>query len=442
MHKLIIGLVLLIGITFSLNRYLQLHTFPHTYLSHVNASGKTKSALERSLSEILDKPVRVSIKNRVYMYTYADLGVIFNADKTIRTLFDPNTDSFSGRMVGFMKALRGSSMYIPAFIFTQDYYGFAENTIYDLSQRPDQVVVDNINKKLIYEEHQERYRIDPESLKQQIIFNFGDEDAILNPVLVQIESAEKQNVLGKNTSLANVFDQPVTIILQDADERTRFTLPSDQLKQLIHLSYNPESNNLAISIIPETFTTLLTNIKPHLHLSEDKRIAEQSLKDDLIGLIHTRASDKPADAVIAKAEVIPNSNGSLAAKYIEVDISQQSMYLFQNSQQVKSYRISTGLHYPTPPGQYKILNKATNAFSDIYDVWMPYWMAFHFAKDVNAYLGIHELPYWIASDGQHIQRPRSFIGAPNTGGCVALDVGAAAEVYAFADIDMPVYIYN
>ena len=72
---------------------------------------------------------------------------------------------------------------------------------------------------------------------------------------------------------------------------------------------------------------------------------------------------------------------------------------------------------------------------------MPYWMGFEFSKELGAYFGIHELPYFY-SGTKKIQRPREFIGAPNTGGCVALDIGDAKEVYQLANLGTPVVIYQ
>ena len=137
----------------------------------------------------------------------------------------------------------------------------------------------------------------------------------------------------------------------------------------------------------------------------------------------------------------PNSDGSLSRKYIEVDLTQQKMYLFRDGLVQNSYSISTGLDYPTPTGKFIIFNKALNAYSGIYHVWMPYWLGFYIDPKLHASFGVHELPYWY-SGGKKIRRPRENIGSPHTGGCIALDIGKAKEVYAFADIGTPMYIFD
>jgi len=141
------------------------------------------------------------------------------------------------------------------------------------------------------------------------------------------------------------------------------------------------------------------------------------------------------------SEKIGNTSGLAAPKYIEVDISEQRMYLFLDGKMHKTYTISSGLEYPTPRGIFFIKNKYPNAYSGIYHVWMPYWMEFYYHPLLGATFGIHELPYWFEG-GRKVRRPREKLGSPSTGGCISLDFGKAKEVYNFSEVGMPVYIYE
>lgn len=441
MRNIIIILILLTGIGISFRYYVQNHAFPNTYVARTNISGQSKTSVESTLIQTLSKPVNIRIKNRVYEYRYSDLGITLNIGSTIHTVFEQNTKPFPYNILSFFKSIRSNTLSLPIFTFSQDYYHFARDSVYDFSKNADQIEVDNNAKRLVYQENEEKYTVDPQSLKTQIVMNFGKK-TIIEPKLVKLKNKSVAKVLGMNTVLTNVFDSPVHITLRDYENPPRFTIPPDQLKQLINIKYDEEKNQLGIDFVGEKIQTLTGNIHDYLKLDSDKRIDLQELKNDFVGLINSRSTGQPVDTIAAKVGFTPNTNGTLANKYIEVDISQQTMYLFKEGNLATTYRISTGLYYPTPVGQFKILNKATNAFSDIYNVWMPYWMAFYYGPEVDAYFGIHELPYWVSDDGQKIQRPREFIGSPHTGGCVALDIGAAKEVFAFADVGMPVYVYN
>jgi lipoprotein-anchoring transpeptidase ErfK/SrfK len=137
----------------------------------------------------------------------------------------------------------------------------------------------------------------------------------------------------------------------------------------------------------------------------------------------------------------PNSDGSEAAQFIEVDLSQQKMYLWKGGRMERSYQVSTGLYYPTPTGEYAIMNKADNAFSAIFGVYMPFWMAFNYQNDIGAYVGIHELPYKLVN-GLKVYRFGNYIGSKKTGGCVALNPGEAKEVYDWANVGTRVRTFD
>ncbi len=441
MRKIIFILVIIIGTTFFFKDYVQTRVLPNTFIAKLNVAGKSARGVETLLIDTLKQPIKIRIKNRIYEYRYSDLGITLNLESSLKTTFEQNSKPFPGNIIAFFQSLRSNSLILPALTFNQDYYHFTQDSVYDFSKSSDQIEVDNTAKRLVYQENEQKYTVDPQSLKTQIIINFGKK-TVFEPELVKMKNKSEAVVLGVNTMLTNVFEQPIYIILQDYENSPRFTIPSDQLKQLITIKYDAENNKVAVEFVEEKLQTLMKNIHEYLKLDPDKKINASDLKNDIIGLIDSRSRGQNVDTVAASIGFTPNTSGNLAQKYIEVDISQQTMYLFSAGSLAKSYKISTGLYYPTPVGQFKILNKAVNAFSDIYNVWMPYWMGFYYGPEVNAYFGIHELPYWIADNGTKIQRPREFIGSPHTGGCVALDIGAAKEVYAFSDVGMPVYVYN
>jgi lipoprotein-anchoring transpeptidase ErfK/SrfK len=112
------------------------------------------------------------------------------------------------------------------------------------------------------------------------------------------------------------------------------------------------------------------------------------------------------------------------------------MYFFINHNLYKEYRVSTGAEYPTPVGKYHILNKATKAFSNIYNVWMPYWMGFKYASDIGAYLGIHEIAYAVDSKGKPVYRHGYYIGEMMTGGCIAMEPKDSREIYNLSEVGM------
>jgi len=419
-----------------INVYIYNFSFPNTYISQINVTGKNKTDLTQSIKNIATGTLQLQIKDRVYQYRFSDLGIHLNTDSTIKAVFQPNR-VFLSNYLSFFNSFRSPRIIIPTITFAEDYYQFIENTVFDFSQKNDQVIIDETNKKINYEENEEKYRINSDSLKSQILFNIGQKNP-LKPNIVKIANTKKAQILSINNRLEAIFQKPVYIVVKDQSENTNITIHPLELKKIVNFDIE-DSQNLRINIDE---TELINFINKNVTQTNDKKISFDSLKRDFSALIKSRSNGVEINTLITRIDLNPNSTGNLAKKYIEIDISQQMMYLFENNSLYQTHRVSTGLYYPTPVGQFKILNKAANAFSDIYYVYMPYWMAFGYSSELNAYFGIHELPYWLANNGQRIQRPREFIGSPHTGGCVALDVGSSLEVYNFSDVGMPVYIFN
>ncbi len=125
-------------------------------------------------------------------------------------------------------------------------------------------------------------------------------------------------------------------------------------------------------------------------------------------------------------------------KYIDLDISDQVMTLFENGKNLDSFQISSGTYgMDTPYGTFKVLNKSPQAFSSQYDLYMPFWMAF-----TSAGHGIHELPFWRYRSGAEYKERESHLGIRVSHGCVRLGVGPAETVYNWADIGTPVVIHD
>lgn len=126
--------------------------------------------------------------------------------------------------------------------------------------------------------------------------------------------------------------------------------------------------------------------------------------------------------------------GMYAGKYIEIDLSQQMLYIIEGNRVDGGFSISSGAwDMPTPTGTFSILSKSSLAWSDIGFVWMPWWMQF-----TGAGHGIHELPYW--PDGT--REGEGSLGWAVSHGCVRLGIGPAETVYNWTPEGIPVIVHN
>jgi len=394
------------------------------------------------MQEAYHKPFQLNIRDRVYTRTYKDLGILLSTKTTLDQLFELNRLSFPNNIIEFIQSCFSQKMILPTLIFTQDYYNFAQTRI-DFSDKKDEILVDNANKKLNFIQNTDVNIIDAEELKKYLLFHFGENKVVIVPKLIKLQNEVKQkSVTNENKKIEKIFSLPIELVIQDlSGVLHKEYISQEELKKIFQVGYDPNSNG--VLFFPDSiYLQKITDEKVNKYIQQDSYLDTKSAVDNIKAMLQSRYQGEPDRIVWIKTTVGPNTNGNLANRYIEIDISQQTMYFFNNGSLLRTYKISSGLYYPTPRGHFTIINKALDAYSDIYNVWMPYWMAFYFGSDVNAYFGIHELPYWYTGDGEKKQRPREFIGSPHTGGCVSLDIGAAKEVYDMTYVGMDVYVFE
>ncbi|GAB4026161.1 MAG: hypothetical protein Fur0011_0850 [Candidatus Microgenomates bacterium] len=237
-----------------------------------------------------------------------------------------------------------------------------------------------------------------------------------------------------NKRLNIVHRSSLPILLKDGSRETVLELPPELLRRIIM----PTSLDLSIPLgVDEPL--LLNYILPRLTPKQKEYFNLGATTSNVRSALSERLRLQTTPVVLGVDDG-PTSNGELASKYIEVDISQQKLYFFASGSLAKVYTISTGLDYPTPVGDFHIMNKAPLAFSGIYNAWMPYWMAFEYANDVGAYLGFHEKAYTSLVKGKKVYSHDREIGDKLTGGCIALSEKDAQEVYDHSDVGMLVRI--
>ncbi len=413
--------ILSVGLAIISFLYYRMNYLPRNMsLGSVEISGMRKADLLPYLARVGQMPVAVKIHERQYRFTLDQLGIIFDLNDTYRRL------------------ATGSGAVPPTLIFTDDFYRKVRNMKFDFSVHENRVIVNARNKELAYEYREDVYVIDAMDLQVRILKHFGRRGAIAPKVHRVIEDYLKMKVDEYNRKLRVVKGKEVRLLVNGTEE---VVVSPKYVEQVLMVDYDDQTEQVKVDVDRVRLGAVIDSLLSG-YVNKDLGVDKDRLAENFVSLIDSRFKGQPSDYLIVSLKEKPNSSGTEHDKFIEIDLSQQKMYRFEKGRLIAVHGVSTGLYYPTPPGKYKILNKATNAFSDIYNVWMPYWMAFSLDPKVNAYLGIHELPYWIDYSGREIRRPRDFIGSPHTGGCVSLDVGEAEVVYAWADVGTPVLIYE
>ncbi len=126
----------------------------------------------------------------------------------------------------------------------------------------------------------------------------------------------------------------------------------------------------------------------------------------------------------------PDSTG----KVVQVSISEQHLYAYDNGQLVFSFIASTGMRNSTRTGNFSVLDKIPNADGATWDIWMPSWLGIYYSGTLEN--GIHALP--ILPSGDKLWA--GYLGTPISFGCVVLDTNDAMQLYNWVDIGTPVEI--
>jgi hypothetical protein len=148
----------------------------------------------------------------------------------------------------------------------------------------------------------------------------------------------------------------------------------------------------------------------------------------VMGLNSTPTFPSPLD-------LLPPSAAGANGKLIIVSLSRQRVFAYRGNVIVYSFVASTGRNGSTAPGQYQILEKMENAFSDLWGFEMPYWMGLYYPSPDNEN-GFHGLP--VLNNGGTLWGDE--LGSPVSYGCVVMSTDDARLLYQWAELGMPVYI--
>jgi len=124
---------------------------------------------------------------------------------------------------------------------------------------------------------------------------------------------------------------------------------------------------------------------------------------------------------------------------IEVDLSEQMLYVRYGDTRVWSMQVSTGKSKtPTPTGNYSVLHKQELRVGRAYPHYrMPYWLGWRY----DGY-GIHALPYLGNDGGWFWQEALTHIGIPVSHGCIRVLPDNARILYEFAKVGTPVEVHK
>jgi len=403
--------------------------WPNSYLGQTKISFQLRSQVRKHVEEALRRPIKIKLEGKEFETTYSNLGISMSVDRTLAPL---EKAGFGQRVGMWLSALTTPTLIQPILVFDPAFEDRINGRIYPVEIN-ERVSFDKDKLAFTYISDGRAKRIDIDDFRRRLITTFGQTGLVIEPTIINLRSEIEKKAEEGNSLIDKTLARPIEIILKKEGGDVTISLQRRDLFGLLD-----GANELTMPIYLRVDKGRLASILfKKAGFAMPVAYAANQIENEILA----RQTTNSSSPVVLGEDDGPNSDGTEAEKYIEVDVSQQKMFLFENGNLLKSFRVSTGLYYPTPSGKYKIINKSTLGYSGIFDVFMPYWMAFSYAKDLGAYLGIHELPYKL-SGGEKFYRFGNYIGQKKTGGCIALAPGDSREVYDFSFPNMDVLIYN
>lgn len=174
-------------------------------------------------------------------------------------------------------------------------------------------------------------------------------------------------------------------------------------------------------------------------LVSDKRLVEARGMAEAAHAISPQRDEPKELLEYIRVQLIPTPTpvpAGATGQLIEVNISEQRMYVWEDDRLIYNWLTSTGLPgRDTAPGRYSILDKIPEAWAGTWALRMPYWMGIYWAGTLEN--GIHALP--INSNGVTLWG--GYLGSRASFGCIILSTENARTLYNWAHTGTPVWIH-
>jgi len=131
---------------------------------------------------------------------------------------------------------------------------------------------------------------------------------------------------------------------------------------------------------------------------------------------------------------------SLNNKHIEVDLTNQRLYAFENNQKVFDFLISSGTWNRTPTGTFYIWTKIRSQKMS------------GGSKELGTYYYLPNVPYIMFFYNDKVEKKTGYslhgtywhdnFGVPMSHGCVNMKTPEVAQVFSWAEVGTPIVIYG
>ncbi|MGI6548746.1 MAG: L,D-transpeptidase [Syntrophomonadales bacterium] len=144
----------------------------------------------------------------------------------------------------------------------------------------------------------------------------------------------------------------------------------------------------------------------------------------------------PSRGTSKKGSKANNNQPTTKGYFIDVNIGEQKVRIYNNGTVIKEWIVSTGKNDSTPLGNFTIQNRGEWFFSEKYQQGAKWWVSF---KDWGVYL-FHSVP--MDRDKNVLEEEADKLGNPASHGCIRLEIDHSKWIYDNIPAGTPVSIHK
>lgn len=271
------------------------------------------------------------------------------------------------------------------------------------------------------------------------VFTAGEDELV---EISSVKGVETNNVTVPVSTLS-VEEQPRMIV--ESIPQENYTLSvcyKDLCRKMSHKEFSPLITNGEVDkekfetytrdkIIPffdNVFNEMITVRNNHgefLARKYDEGFDFKTLYDKVNSSFISGINDVMVDLDV---KIVPGTDGKYLDKYIEVDNSQQTLYVWMDGKVVREIGLSGPVYGWQVYGVFPIIDKGISPIAPG-GKYMPYWMAFYYSKKQQSYYGLHGLIWMYKADGSKWYEPESNIRTRQSAGCIRMVLKDAKYLY-------------
>ena len=218
------------------------------------------------------------------------------------------------------------------------------------------------------------------------------------------------------------------------------------LKDLCRNLFNDDFRSLIIGEELDKYNFekyIENNVQPYFESKYGQKVVVKNSKGEFLARVEDEVInydslfDKVNSAYLAginniKIEldykITAGTDGKYADKYIEIDNSQQRLYVWEEGDIIKEIALSGPVYGYQVYGVFPIVDKGREPIAPG-GKYMPYWMAFYYSKKQDSWYGLHALIWGYNEDGTKWYEPARNIGTRQSAGCIRMMFDDAKWLY-------------